>query len=107
MNAPHTGQSSQLFIEATDGNAQFLSKVARSALIPQAIHIPHRVAIPLAIAQSGQSSQLVSDANDMQPVVESLRQSAQFKSPPHSQGAVVKEFTRPSAVPWMFDTIAL
>src|SRR6478736_6764103 len=46
----------QLFIEATDGNAQFLSKVARSALVPQAIHIPHRVAIPLAIAQSGQSS---------------------------------------------------
>jgi hypothetical protein len=53
--APHSGQSSQLFLESTHGDAQFLSKVARSALVPQAIHIPHRVANPLAIAPSGQS----------------------------------------------------
>jgi hypothetical protein len=46
-NVPHTGQSSQLFLETSHGDAQFLSKVARSVLGPQAIHIPHRVAIRL------------------------------------------------------------
>ena len=33
-SAPHTGQSSQLFLDVNDGNAQFLSKVARGPLSP-------------------------------------------------------------------------
>ncbi len=33
MNAPHSGQSSQLVFDASDGNAQFLATVARSALV--------------------------------------------------------------------------
>jgi hypothetical protein len=46
-SAPHSGQSSQLFADANDGNAQFLSTVARSALVRQPTHVPHRVAIRL------------------------------------------------------------
>ena len=38
--APHTGQSSQLSLNANDGGAQFLSPVARNALVRQAIHVP-------------------------------------------------------------------
>ena len=68
--APHSGQSSQLFLETTHGDAQLLSKIARSALVPQAIHISHRVAIRLPRVDNLRT--LVSDANDMQPVV-SLR----------------------------------
>ncbi len=32
ISAPHTGQSSQLFLDADDGSAQFLAAVARSTL---------------------------------------------------------------------------
>ena len=33
--APHSGQSAQLFLEADDGDAQFLAIVARSVLVSQ------------------------------------------------------------------------
>jgi hypothetical protein len=59
--APHSGQSSQLVYEDTDGNAQFLLKVARSAIVRQPIPHSAQSGNPLAIAQSGQSSQLVFD----------------------------------------------
>jgi hypothetical protein len=45
--AEHTGQSSQLFLEANDRSAQFLSTVTKSALIRQAIDVPQGVAIRL------------------------------------------------------------
>ena len=62
--APHSGQSSQLLFEATDGNAQLLSTVARSALIRQGYLRFAQAGDPLGIAHSGQSSQLVFDTNE-------------------------------------------
>ena len=62
---PHTGQSSQLLIEAINGNAQFLSTGARSALVPANYRHSAQSDHPLAVAHTGQSSQLVSDANDL------------------------------------------
>jgi hypothetical protein len=48
--APHSGQSSQLLVNHNHKNAQFLSTVARSALVRQAIHIPQTVANPVMVA---------------------------------------------------------
>lgn len=60
-SAPHSGQSSQLPLDANDGNTQFLATPAGSTLIlpltPRREHL-QRVAVR---AHSGQSSQLAFD----------------------------------------------
>jgi hypothetical protein len=54
MIAPHTGQSSQVFPDADDGNAQFRPNLAGAVVW----HTWHRASKSLDAAQSGQSSQL-------------------------------------------------
>ena len=41
---PHTGQSSQLSVDAVDGSAQFLSTGTRSGLIGKLSYVPHILA---------------------------------------------------------------
>jgi hypothetical protein len=69
--APHTGQSSQLFLDANHRSAEFLPTVARSAL-NSASHSESRALARKGLtsaacnreAHSGQSSQLVLDSYD-------------------------------------------
>jgi hypothetical protein len=57
---PHSGQSSQLPLDANDGNAQFLPNLAGAVVW----HTSHKSFKKVLRQHSGHSSQLVSDAND-------------------------------------------
>ena len=70
--APHTGQSSQLFLDANRRSAQFLPAVARSALnLPFTQNCEHwlisteEVHRVTVMAHSGQSSELVNLLDDL------------------------------------------
>jgi hypothetical protein len=59
--APHTGQSSQLFLDANDGNAQFLPRLAGAVVWT---YKAQELQKSREVAHRGQSSQLPFDAND-------------------------------------------
>ena len=58
---PHTGQSSQLVLDANDGNAQSLPKLAGAVVWT---YKAQELQKSREVAHRGQSSQLPFDAND-------------------------------------------
>jgi hypothetical protein len=61
IHGPHSGQSSRLVLDANDGNAQFLPKLAGAVVWT---YKAQELQKSREVAHRGQSSQLPFDAND-------------------------------------------